>query len=120
MAEKDTTAKGRLLLAAKDFVDVVDADGKALPPVPKHWGVDQLPAGAEKKSKSNSSSTSSSSSQREPRKTGDEPPKSGAGSSTEEWVAYAKEKGATDADLLDANGEPLKQAALVEKFGTKA
>lgn len=43
--------KGRHLLTEKDFVDVVDDEGNDLPPVPKHWGEDQLPAGAKVKSK---------------------------------------------------------------------
>lgn len=64
MAENTT---GRHLLTEKDFAQVVDADGKDLPPVPKHWGADQLPAGAEKKAKAKSSgSTSTSGSAQEP------------------------------------------------------
>ncbi|WP_278255588.1 hypothetical protein [Nocardioides convexus] len=38
-------SNGRLFLREKDFVDVVDADGNDLPPVPKHWDKDQAPPG---------------------------------------------------------------------------
>lgn len=51
----------------------------------------------------------------EPEKPANEPARSG---STEAWVTYAKERGATDADLLDDKGEPLKRDALAEKYGT--
>ena len=51
--------KGRHLLTKKDFVQIVDADGNDLPPVPKHWGADQLPAGAQRKSSGSSSSRKS-------------------------------------------------------------
>ena len=53
--------------------------------------------------------------------TGEKPaaePKGNA--STEEWVAYAKAKGATEDDLKDERGEPLGQKALREKYGTAA
>jgi hypothetical protein len=40
--------------------------------------------------------------------------------STDEWVAYAKSKGAKDEDLVDADGKPLGQRALREKFGAAA
>lgn len=109
--------KGRHLLTEKDFVKVVDAEGNDLPAVPKHWGVDQLPAGAEKKSKSSGSSSSSSSSTPAARKPGEEPK---GNASTDEWIAYAREKGATDEDLKDDQGEPLGQKALREKYGTPA
>lgn len=45
-----------------------------------------------------------------------EEPKGNA--STEEWADFAKSKGATDADLVDEKGEPLKRDALKEKYGT--
>lgn len=38
--------------------------------------------------------------------------------STEAWVNYAKSKGATDEDLVDAEGQPLKRDELRDKFGT--
>lgn len=38
--------------------------------------------------------------------------------STEKWVEYAKAKGATDADLLGADGEPLNRDELKAKYGT--
>lgn len=43
-----------------------------------------------------------------------EPPRVGRGSGTEAWKAYAKGKGASDADIAD-----LGRDALVEKYGTK-
>jgi len=45
---------------------------------------------------------------------GGEPPRTGKGSGTEAWKAYAKSKGASDADIAD-----LGRDALVEKYGTK-
>lgn len=45
-------------------------------------------------------------------------PESPAGNaSAEEWEAYARERGASDADLLDDDGEPLGRNALRDKFG---
>lgn len=114
---------GRHLLAEKDFVKVVDAEGHDLPPVPKHWGSELLPPGAEKKSgRSTSSSTSSSSGTQAPatRDAGQEPPRAGAGSGTDEWVAFAKEEGATDADLVDGDGKPVTRDVLIDKYGTPA
>lgn len=40
--------------------------------------------------------------------------------STEAWVEFAKSKGAAEADLVDAEGNPLGQRALREKYGTPA
>lgn len=37
--------------------------------------------------------------------------------STEEWVAFARLKGATDEDLVDEDGKPLGRDVLREKFG---
>lgn len=50
-----------------------------------------------------------------PDKPEDEPARN---ASTEDWVEYAKKRGATDEDLVDDQGEPLKRKALVEKYGT--
>lgn len=111
--------KGRLLLTEKDFVKVVDAEGKDLPPVPKHWAADQLPAGAEKKSGRASSSSASTSSSSTPPPDPDAEPAGNA--STEAWADWAKRvKGATDDDLKDADGEPLKRDEIRAKFGTPA
>ncbi|UIU47070.1 hypothetical protein [Microcystis phage MinS1] len=112
---------GKHLLTEKDFVDVVDEEDNVVGSVPKHWGADQLAPGLKKKGRSSSSSSSSSSgsgsSTPPARKSGEEPK---GNASTDEWTAYAREKGATDADLLDADGKPLGQQALREKFGTPA
>jgi hypothetical protein len=60
MAE-NAKVEGRHLLTEKDFVEVVDDEGNELPPVPKHWGEEQLPAGASfVKGKSGSSSSTGS------------------------------------------------------------
>lgn len=110
--------QGKHLLTARDFVDVVDEEGNDLGyQVPKHWGADQLAPGAKKKTgRSSSSSTSgSASTQQAPAKPEGEP---AGNASTEDWVAYAKSKGATDEDLKDEQGEPLGQKALREKYGT--
>jgi hypothetical protein len=40
--------------------------------------------------------------------------------SREEWAAYARSKGATDEDLLDADGKPLGRDALRDKYATPA
>lgn len=53
----------------------------------------------------------------EPEKPEDEPARN---ASTEDWVEYAKKRGAVDKDLVDDSGEPLKRDALVEKYGTPA
>lgn len=37
--------------------------------------------------------------------------------SADEWEAYARKLGASDADLLDEDGEPLGRNALRDKFG---
>lgn len=125
MSENSTPVQGRHLLTEKDFVKVVDAEGNDLPSVPKHWGSDLLPPGAEKKGRSTSSSSSSSSSGSggqapTSRASGQEPPRAGAGSGTDEWVAFAKEKGATDADLLDGDGKPVTRDVLIDKYGAPA
>lgn len=113
-----TNPKGRHLLTEKDFVSVVDADGNDLPPVPKHWGEEQLPAGAKKKSKAKSSSSSSSSGKASGQ-SGDAEPAGNA--SRDDWAAYAtKVKGAKAEDLVDADGKDLGRDELREKFGTPA
>jgi hypothetical protein len=121
MAENKKT-KGRFLLTEKDFVEVVDADGKDLPPVPKHWDEDQLAPGASKKSKpakkaASSSGSGSGSGGGKGSGTGTEP---AGNASTEAWVDFAKSKGATDADLTGADGEPLGREELKAKYGTPA
>lgn len=45
-----------------------------------------------------------------------EEPKGNA--STADWVAYAKSKGAADADLVDENGDALGRDELKAKYGT--
>lgn len=37
--------------------------------------------------------------------------------STEKWVEYAKAQGATDADLIGADGQPLNRDELKAKYG---
>jgi hypothetical protein len=109
-----------------DMVDVVDAEGLAipgLPQVPKAWLESKaglVPPGTKKgKPKDPAADTSSASSSPAPtpRKPGEEPK---GNASTEEWEAYAKEKGAKAEDLLDDKAEPLSRDALKEKFGAKA
>lgn len=70
----DESAKGTFLLKEKDFVEWVDAEGNALPAVPKHWGADQMPAGATKKPRSARTSTSGSTSGSAPGATSTSPP----------------------------------------------
>jgi hypothetical protein len=36
--------------------------------------------------------------------------------SAADWAAYARTRGATDEDLVDAEGKPLKRDALREKY----
>lgn len=108
---------GRLFLEEKDFVEVVDADGNELPPVPKHWGEDQLAPGAKVVKKSGKSSAKAKDSAKDQANTDDEPPAGNA--SREDWETYAKANGATDADLVDEQGEPLGRDALRDKFGPK-
>jgi len=50
------------------------------------------------------------------RPAGVEPPRSGAGSGMDAWVAFAREKGATDADLVDADGKALTRDELADKY----
>lgn len=38
--------------------------------------------------------------------------------SRDDWAAYARTQGATDADLVDGDGEPLGRDQLREKYGT--
>lgn len=109
-----------------EYVEVVDDQGNDLPPVPKHWGKEQLAPGASFKKKSAKKSAASSGDAG-----GSGSGKSGSGSgggkpdgepaknaATEAWVEYAKTKGATEDNLKDADGEPLTRAALVEKYGS--
>jgi hypothetical protein len=104
---------GQYLLKEKDYVDVVDAEGNPLPPVPKHWDEDQLLPGAKKVSKAKAKKAADGAG-------GDGVPKGNA--PTEEWVAYArKADGFTEADLLAADGETsLTRDELRAKFGPKA
>lgn len=115
MAENQNT-KGQFLLTAKDFVKVVDAEGNELPPVPKHWGEDQLPAGATKKGRA-SSTTSSSTPASPPPPDPDAEPAGNA--SRDAWAEYAmKVKGAKPEDLLDTDGKDLGRDELRDKYGT--
>lgn len=107
-----------------DMVEVVDAEGLAipgLPQVPKAWLESKaglVPPGTKKgKPKDPNADASSSGSAATPRKPGEEPK---GNASMDEWVAYAKEKGATDEDLLDDKAEPLSYADIKAKFGSKA
>lgn len=50
-----------------------------------------------------------------PEKPEDEP---AGNASTDEWLAYAKTKGAQDSDLVDGDGKALTRDALREKYGT--
>ena len=113
------TKNGRHLLASKDFVDVVDADGNDLGyQVPKHWGADQLAPGAKKKAgRSSSSSTSGTSgTPAPPADPGTEP---AGNASREVWAKYATTvKGATEQDLVDDKGEPLGRDEIRTKYGT--
>ena len=107
------TDEGQFLLDEDDYVAVVDAEGNDLPPVPKHWGEDQLPPGAKKKGKKAKAGKG------DPGPDPDAEPKGNA--SAEEWVEWAKRvKGAKDEDLVDEQGEALKRDALRAKFGTSA
>lgn len=121
MAENQNA--GRVLLKASDFVDVVNEEDEVVGSVPKHWGADQLPPGTRKKSGgSRSSSTKSggdSSSSGSGGDSGGQSDEPAGNASTEEWATYAREvKGATDEDLVDADGKPLGRDALRDKFGT--
>lgn len=114
--------KGTHLLAAKDFVAVVDEDGNDLGyQVPKHWGADQLAPGAKKKSGRAQSSSSTGSTQQQSQTpaapSGDGQPAGNA--SRDDWAAYAVTKGATDADLVDDKGEPLGRDEIKAKYGTQ-
>lgn len=46
-----------------------------------------------------------------------EPERPAGNASAEEWEVYARARGASDADLLDDDGEPLGRNALRDKFG---
>lgn len=113
---------GKHLLTEKDFTRVVDAEGNELPSVPKHWGEDQLPAGATKKSgraTSNTSSSSSTSSTSTPAPDPDAEPAGNA--SRDAWADFAtKVNGAKPEDLVDTDGKDLGRDELREKFGTPA
>lgn len=107
-----------------DFVEVVDADGNAIPTMPvapKSWlGTALVPPGTKKgkpKSDDDASTSSSSSSTPAKREPGTEPAKN---ASRDEWAAYAVEKGAQPDDLLDDKGEELDRGALIEKYAAKA
>jgi hypothetical protein len=39
--------------------------------------------------------------------------------SVEAWTSYARSKGASDEDLLDADGKPLGRDALRDQFGSE-
>lgn len=52
-----------------------------------------------------------------PEKPEDEP---AGNASTDEWLTYAKTKGAVDGDLVDGDGKALTRDALREKYGTPA
>lgn len=58
----------------------------------------------------------------EPEKSEDgKPPAEPAGNaSTADWAAYARTRGAEDADLVDGDGKPLTRDELRTKFGTPA
>lgn len=128
MAENEK--QGRLFLKEADFVAVEAEDGSALPSVPKHWGEDQLAAGAKKvgakstrtstrSTGSGSTSGSGGSGQGGDGKSGDDQSEPAGNASTEAWVKYATDvKGAKPEDLVDAKGEPLGRDDLKEKFGT--
>jgi hypothetical protein len=96
-----------------DFVDVVDAAGDPLEhPVPKAWlGTDLLEAGVKKAGKASKSSGSTGGSG----STGSDGAPAG-NASRDDWVAYAKAQGATDADLVDADGNDLGRDELREKY----
>lgn len=51
----------------------------------------------------------------------DKPDEEPAGNASgAEWAAYARTRGATDEDLVDADGKPLGRDALREKYATPA
>lgn len=52
-----------------------------------------------------------------PEKPEDEP---AGNASREDWIAFARSKGATDEDLVDGDGKGLVRDALREKYGTPA
>lgn len=125
MAENTTVnapaRTGRLFLREKDFVEVVDAEGNDLPPVPKHWGEEQLAPGAKFKKRSSRSSSSDGGKTGGKDGGGSDPaaPEEPAGNaSTEVWVEFAKAKGATDADLVDDEGKPLGRDEIRAKYAT--
>lgn len=110
MAENST---GRRLLVEKDFAEVVDADGNALPSVPKHWTEDDLAPGASFKKKSAKASGSTSGGSNTP---ADGEPKGNA--SRDEWAAYATTKGAPDEETKPVEDGGLSRDDLKAKYGT--
>lgn len=100
------------MYSASDFVKVVDEQGTELPSVPKTWiGKYLLPDGVKRASRTATSTTAATET------TGTEP---AGNASTEEWAAYAKTKGATDADLVASDGNPLGRDELRAAYGTPA
>lgn len=110
--------QGRLFLREKDFVEVVDAEGNDLPPVPKHWGEEQLAPGAKFKKRSSSRSSSSDGGKGGGGSDPASPEEPAGNASTEVWAEFAKSKGATDADLVDGEGKPLGRDEIRAKYGT--
>lgn len=100
---------GRFLLEESDFVDVVDADGNDLPPVPKHWGKEELPAGAKKKSSKAKKAASPSD---------DESGEPSKNASRDAWVDFARENGASEEELVSPEDGGLKRDELAAKYGS--
>lgn len=113
MSDNENEGTGTLLLPQEKFVTWLDANGDELPPVPKHWGADDMPAGATKVKAAKADKSDKGGVD-----PNDEPSKSGTKAA---WVAYAKAaKGASDQDLVDVDGKDLTRDALAAKFGTPA
>lgn len=88
-----------------DFVTVVDDNGVVQEnKIPKAWIGTDLAPGLKKAGRKAASSDP-----------GAEP---AGNASTEDWAAYARTQGATDADLVDADGEPLGRDELRAKYGS--
>ncbi|MCL8026317.1 hypothetical protein [Nocardioides bruguierae] len=116
---------GRHLLGSKDMVDLLGEDDKVIGSVPKHWDETLLTPGTKKKGRSSGSRTAStgdgSNGSSTPSGSGSTPEPPAGNASLEDWTEYAKtSKGATDADLVDAEGKPLTRDALKAKFGPQA
>lgn len=111
--------KGRHLLTDKDFREVVDEEGNDLPPVPKHWGEDQLALGASfkrKTARASSSSSSGGSAGGGGQQSGqDAEPKGNA--SREDWAAYATKKGAPEEETKPVEDGGLSRDDLKAKYG---